>query len=186
MSFRYLPNLITGLRFFLVPPALFFLLVENYRLAFYIFLIASFSDGVDGILARYYGWTSRIGALLDPVADKLLLMGSFIMLTWISHIPTWITFITVGRDLWIMLGALSYSFWIGPFDYKPLRVSKWNTGLQLLFVLCLLVHLGFWVFPKWWLEGIAVLMCCTTFVSFVQYTWIWGQRSWQHFRKPLI
>jgi len=183
MSLRYLPNLITGLRFLLILPVVVALLGENYRLAFYFFLIAGLSDGIDGLLARYYGWTSHLGAILDPVADKLLLIGSFIAFTWLSKIPWWLTAVVVGRDLWIMLGALAYRFWIGPIDYHPLIISKLNTVLQLGLILLLLVHLGFWPLPVWLLHGVTIIMSITTLLSFMQYGWVWGQRAWHHTRQ---
>jgi len=182
MSLWYLPNLITGLRFLLVLPVVTALLKENYQLAFYLFVIAGLSDGVDGLLARYYGWTSHLGALLDPIADKLLLIGSFITFTWLGKVPWSVTAVVVARDLWIMLGALAYRFWIGPLDYRPLAVSKLNTILQLSLVLLLLIHLGFLALPVLLLQGIAVLMFSTTLLSFVQYTWHWGLRAYRHVR----
>ena len=127
IQLRHLPNLITCMRFILIGPILWALLTKCYPLAFYLFLIAGLSDGLDGLLARFFDWTTPLGALLDPLADKLLLMGSFIVLAYLQQIPVWLTIMVIGRDIWIMGGALLYRYWVGPLDYKPVWISKLNT-----------------------------------------------------------
>ena len=176
---RYLPNLITGLRFLLVLPIVSAFLKEDWRLAFYLFLIASLSDGIDGLLARCYGWITPLGAMLDPIADKLLLISSFVTFSWLSKLPWWLTGTVIARDLWIIVGALVYRFWIGPLYCQPIWVSKLNTALQLLLILLLLIHLGFYALPLSSLYSTGVLMLITSVVSFVQYTWLWSLQAWR-------
>jgi cardiolipin synthase len=87
---RDIPNLITGLRILLVAPFLWLLLEEHYGAALLLFVIAGISDALDGFLAKYYGWTSELGGLLDPIADKLLLMGAILALGWLNELPGWL------------------------------------------------------------------------------------------------
>lgn len=177
IQLRYLPNLITCIRFILIGPILCALLKKYYPLAFYLFLIAGLSDGLDGLLARLFGWSTHLGALLDPLADKLLLMGSFIVLTYLKQIPFWLTAIVIGRDIWIMGGALIYRYWVGPLDYKPVWISKLNTFLQLILVTSLIIKLAFFALPELLMRELIEAVFVTTLLSFVQYTWIWAKQA---------
>ncbi|MES2998833.1 MAG: CDP-alcohol phosphatidyltransferase family protein [Pseudomonadota bacterium] len=174
---RHLPNLITCIRFILIGPILLALLKKYYPLAFYLFLVAGLTDGLDGLLARLFGWITPLGALLDPLADKLLLMGSFIVLAYLQQIPFWLAVFVIGRDIWIMGGALVYRYWVGPLDYKPVWISKLNTFFQLILVTLLITKLAFFALPdlviRWVIEAVFV----TTLLSFVQYTWVWTRQA---------
>lgn len=173
IQLRHLPNLITCIRFILIGPILGALLTKCYPLAFYLFLIAGLSDGLDGLLARFFDWTTPLGALLDPLADKLLLMGSFIVLAYLRQIPLWLTIMVIGRDIWIMGGALLYRYWVGPLDYKPVWISKLNTFFQLVLVTLLIIKLAFFDIPTGLVPRIIEAVFVTTLLSFVQYTWMW-------------
>jgi cardiolipin synthase (CMP-forming) len=177
IQLRYLPNFITCIRFLLIAPILLALLEKCYVLAFYLFVIAGFSDGLDGFLARFFGWTTHLGALLDPLADKLLLMGSFIVLVYLKQIPFWLIIFVIGRDIWIMGGALIYRYWVGPIDYKPVWISKLNTFFQLILVTLLIIKLAFWELPRPLIQRIIEAVLITTLFSFVQYTWIWAKQA---------
>ncbi len=177
IQLRYLPNLITCIRFILIGPILWALLMQYYLLAFYLFLIAGLSDGLDGLLARFFGWTTHLGALLDPLADKLLLMGSFIVLTYLQQIPFWLTAFVIGRDIWIMGGALVYRYWVGPLDYKPVWISKLNTFFQLILVTLLIVKLAFFILADILIQRVIEAVFVTTLLSFIQYTWIWTRHA---------
>jgi cardiolipin synthase (CMP-forming) len=177
IQLRYLPNIITCIRFILIGPILCALLKKYYPLAFYLFLIAGISDGLDGFLARFFGWTTHLGALLDPLADKLLLMGSFIVLAYLKQIPLWLTLLIIGRDIWIMGGALIYRCWVGPLDYKPVWISKLNTFFQLILVTLLIIKLAFVALPNSLIQRIIESVFVTTFLSFIQYTWIWTKQA---------
>lgn len=173
IQLRHLPNLITCMRFILIGPILWALLTKCYPLAFYLFVIAGLSDGLDGLLARFFGWTTPLGALLDPLADKLLLMGSFIVLAYLQQIPLWLTVVVIGRDIWIMGGALLYRYWVGPLDYKPVWISKLNTFFQLVLVSLLVIRLAFFDIPAELIPRIIEAVFVTTLLSFIQYTWMW-------------
>lgn len=177
IQLRHLPNLITCMRFMLIGPILWALLTRCYSLAFYLFLIAGLSDGLDGLLARFFGWTTALGALLDPLADKLLLMGSFVVLAYLQQIPLGLTMLVIGRDIWIMGGALLYRYWVGPLDYKPIWISKLNTFFQLVLVTLLIIQLAFFNLPNYIIYCIIEAVFVTSVFSFIQYTWIWFRQA---------
>ncbi|MDE2089174.1 MAG: CDP-alcohol phosphatidyltransferase family protein, partial [Gammaproteobacteria bacterium] len=110
MTRRDLPNLISVLRMLLVLPVVALLMTEHYREALLLFGLAGLSDALDGFLAKRYGWTSRLGAVLDPLADKILLVSSYIALGWLRLLPLWLVAAVIVRDLVIVIGAAVY--WI--------------------------------------------------------------------------
>ncbi len=127
-----IPNLITILRFLLVPMVIYAILADNMLLAFIGFVAAGVSDGIDGWLARWLDQRSELGAYLDPVADKLLLTSVFIALGLMQIIPLWLMVIVVSRDLLIVGGVLIAAVMAHPIAMKPLYVSKANTAAQIV------------------------------------------------------
>ena len=135
MSLNWLPNAISIMRIALVAPILILILNGSFGWALALFWLAGFSDGVDGYLAKRFSWHTRLGALLDPVADKLLVAGLFITLAYTGDIPVWLAATVILRDVVIVAGAMAYNFLVRPVQGEPTRVSKLNTALQLLFLL---------------------------------------------------
>ena len=131
---RHIPNLICVMRILLVVPIIMSLLDQNYLQALWLIVIAGASDGLDGFLARRYDWTSRIGGLLDPLADKLLFVSVFASLSYTGLIPLWLFAVVIGRDIIIVSGATAYEFLIGPVEPNPSRVGKLNTVMALLYL----------------------------------------------------
>lgn len=174
---RHLPNLITGLRILLVAPFLWALLEERYSTALLLFIIAGVSDALDGFLAKYFGWTSELGGLLDPIADKLLLMGAILALGWLNELPGWLVALVILRDLLIVGGAVSYHLLIERFEAAPLMISKLNTLVQLILVCAVIVHYGMIPLPNILLTGLIVLTALTTVWSGAAYIWQWSQRT---------
>ena len=150
---RDIPNLITGLRILLVAPFLWLLLEERYGAALLLFIIAGISDALDGFLAKYYGWTSELGGLLDPIADKLLLMGAILALGWLNELPGWLVALVILRDIMILGGAVAYHLLIDRFQAAPLMISKLNTFMQLTLVCTIIIHYGLISLPAWLLAG---------------------------------
>ncbi|MCB1778334.1 MAG: CDP-alcohol phosphatidyltransferase family protein [Candidatus Competibacteraceae bacterium] len=174
---RHIPNLITGLRILLVAPFLWVLLRERYDLALVLFVIAGVSDALDGFLAKYYGWTSEIGGILDPIADKLLLMGAILALGWLNELPSWLVALVVLRDLIIIGGAISYHFLIERLAAAPLMISKLNTLLQLILVCAVIIHYGMATLPSELLNALIDLTALTTIWSGTAYVWQWSARA---------
>jgi len=174
---HHIPNLITSLRILLVAPFLWLLLQEQYGAALLLFIIAGVSDALDGFLAKYFGWTSELGSLLDPIADKLLLMGAILALGWLNELPGWLVALVILRDLIIVIGAISYHFLIERFTASPLIISKFNTLLQLTLVCAVIVHYGVTPTPTGLLTGLIYLTALTTVWSGAAYVWQWSRRA---------
>lgn len=177
-----IPNLITGLRILLVPPFLSLLLQERYGAALSLFVIAGISDALDGFLAKRFGWTSTLGGILDPIADKLLLMGAVLALGWLNELPVWLVALVILRDLTIVAGAIGYHLMIERVQASPLRISKLNTLMQLTLVFAVIVNYGITSLPVWLLAGLIYLTALTTGWSGAAYVWQWSRRAWSKTR----
>lgn len=173
---RHIPNLLTVLRCVLTVPLAVTLAERQYPAALAIFVIAGASDGLDGYLAKRFGWQSRFGAILDPLADKLLLLIGFGVLTWSGVLPLWLFVLVLGRDLVIVSGALLYHRLFGPYPMQPTLLSKANTLLQILLLGLVLFTLGVMPMPASVLAVGMALIAITTLVSGLDYVWTWGRR----------
>jgi cardiolipin synthase len=136
--FRSLPNLITAARLALVPVVVWAIAREAWGTAFLLFALAGISDGIDGFLARRYGLTSRLGAILDPLADKALMLGVLVSLTLAGLVPAWFTGLLVARDALMVVGAGFARLAGRPLETPPLLVGKLNTAGQIAFLAWLL------------------------------------------------
>lgn len=141
--FRFLPNLITLLRLLIVPLFIYNFLEKDYKEAFFLVLFASGSDGIDGYIARRFGLTSKLGAYLDPLADKILVVSAFVLFGLYGMIPLPLLGLTISRDLLLVLGVIILYYMGRDFGIRPTLLSKWNTVLQLILTLWILGTLGF-------------------------------------------
>jgi cardiolipin synthase len=183
MQARHIPNLITVVRILLVYPVVHFLLQRRFEASLGLFFVAGVSDGLDGFLAKRYHWQSCLGSYLDPLADKLLLVSSFIALAWLGLLPVWLTMVVVLRDLVILAGALAYYFIHQPFEGQPHWTSKANTFFQLLLVVAVLFDQGVWALPAWLLALLIAVVFISSLVSGGLYVWVWGGRYWRETRS---
>lgn len=179
MKARDIPNIITALRFLLVPPVVLLLLQERFTAALIVFGVAGFSDGLDGFLAKRYDWRSRLGGIMDPLADKLLVVSSFLTLGWLGLIPAWLVLLVILRDLVIVAGAVFYHMRIEQFEAEPSIASKLNTAAQILLVLAVLYSSGIQVLPAVLMDVLLYSVLVTTLWSGFDYVWTWGRRAWQ-------
>lgn len=179
MTLRQLPNVITGLRIILVVPIVLAILNNNYSLACSLFVLAGISDGLDGFLARQFNWISRLGSIMDPIADKILLMSCFIVLALKSVVPAWLPIIIILRDLWVMSGAVAYHYLISRYELAPIFLSKINTFLQILLLLLTLVDLGVTEIKPALLTFTLWLTMISCVLSGIHYTYIWGKKAWK-------
>jgi len=177
MSLSWLPNAISLLRIALVAPILILILQGDFGWALALFVIAGFSDGLDGYLAVRFDWSTRLGGLLDPAADKLLITGMFITLAFTHHIPIWLAVIVILRDVVIVGGAMAYNFLVKPVPGEPTRISKLNTALQMLFVLFVLSRAGFDWPDKITITVLGASVLATVVISGVDYVLSWSRRA---------
>ena len=178
----HIPNLICVLRIILVAPIVTNLLAGDFRLALLLIFIAGFSDGLDGFLARQFDWRTRLGGLLDPAADKLLMLAVFVTLTYIGLTPIWLAAVVIGRDIVIVSGAIAYNVLIGPVRPEPSLISKLNTTCQLLYMLMVIAQQAFgWPLSTGILiAGAAVLF--TGVISGLDYVLRWSAKAFAEHR----
>src|SRR5437016_8802875 len=133
-----LPNLITLGRLALAPAFVLVLIDGNYTAALVLFFVAGVSDGIDGLIAKRFHYESRLGAILDPAADKILLVSAYVVLTVLGHLPVWLVVVVAFRDLLIVGGYLLYTSMYGPVHMRPSLLSKLNTVLQIALIVVVL------------------------------------------------
>jgi cardiolipin synthase (CMP-forming) len=129
-----LPNLITLGRLLLVPLAIWLILEAHFAAAFWVFVGAGVSDGLDGFIAKHFNRRTQLGALLDPIADKTLLVSVYVTLGWVGALPKWIVILVVFRDVVIVGGFLLIQTTAAPKRFDPLYISKLNTLAQIALV----------------------------------------------------
>jgi cardiolipin synthase len=171
-----LPNLITSLRLLLAPAVVIALAERALDWALAGFLAAGFSDALDGYLARRLHQHSSTGALLDAVADKLMLFSTIVMLTWLGHLPAWLAALLVGRDAAMAAAVLVYRRLAGGVEIAPLFLGKLHVFVAFgLLALVLADAGGVAAYPRAlpWLMGFSAVTAVT---SLLQYLWVWGAK----------
>lgn len=174
------PNLITFARLGLLPVLLWMLAIREYEIAFWLFVAASLGDGLDGWLARKLDQMSRLGALLDPIADKLTILGIAWILATEGILPVWIAALMSLRDLIIVAGALAYRQVVGALEMAPSRLSKLNTMLEFLLLALALMLANRWIAAEPWLTPYLAVVTFTIVASGGQYVWVWGHKARDH------
>lgn len=170
-----IPNIITVVRILSIAPICWLLWKESYALALALLVLAGLSDALDGFLARRYGWFTRLGAMLDPMADKLFVVSVFIVFGLKGNLPWWLIVLVIGRDVVIVLGALAYKLVRGQLEMHPLLISKLNTGLQIFLLAMTLFHVAMYPLPDWFNQGLQWLVAATTILSGIAYVYLWGR-----------
>lgn len=168
-----IPNLITVMRLVLVPVTIEALAVGRYDVAFWVFLAAGVSDGVDGWIARRFDQRSELGAYLDPIADKALLVSIFVTLGLVGVLPVWLVILVVSRDV-LIVGGVMLSWVLGSaVPIRPLFVSKANTMVQIAFAALVLSAGAFgWDPGALWLAG-EIAVAALTAISGAAYVVDW-------------
>lgn len=168
-----IPNLITLGRILLVPVMVWAIASGEMRIACLLFLAAGLSDAIDGYLAKRFNMTTELGAYLDPLADKTMIVSIYVSLGITGAIPRWLVILVVSRDIMIV-GAIMLSWLIGrPLAVKPLMVSKLNTVAQIVFAGLLLASLGFNFQADFLLVTLMALVAVLTLLSVGFYVAEW-------------
>lgn len=179
MSLKFLPNAICLARMVLVAPLVLLIVEGRYAAALLVLVVAGFSDGLDGFLAKRFDWRTRLGGLLDPAADKLLLVAAFASLSYVGLVPVELTLVVVGRDAVIVLGAALYHWLIAPVQGEPAAISKLNTACQLAMVFFTLTAAAYAWPPQVSLTVLGAAVVFTSIVSGLTYVLRWGARAWR-------
>jgi cardiolipin synthase len=177
LSIRDLPNALTVARMLLVGPLVYLLLTDRHVAALVLAVVSGVSDWLDGALARRFNWQSKFGGVLDPLADKTLMIAVYATLAWLGHLPAWLFWLVVLRDLVIVSGGLVYHYWIEPFRAEPTRLSKFNTLCQVLLMWAVLTALAGLALPQLFIQGLIWLVAFTVLATMVQYVAVWGLRA---------
>ena len=172
-----IPNIISVIRLITVIPVVYLLVDQEFGWALALFAAAGISDGLDGFLAKHYGWQSRLGGILDPLADKILLVCCFLVLGAHGLIPLWLVLAVIFRDLVIVSGALLYNYRVAEVEAAPILMSKINTALQIVLVVATILDAGLLSLPGWLIESLIWACLVTVMVSGAQYVWIWSRKA---------
>jgi len=178
MSFKMIPNILSILRIILTVPIVITLLNKQYELVLLFFVFAGITDAMDGWIAKHFSLQTRLGSILDPTADKILLTCTFICLYWIDLLPLWILMIIFARDLIIVAAAVGY--FLGEMTnendlLEPSLISKFNTVLQIFLVIFIILS-EFNMELKLWFEIAFIIVATSTTLSGADYTWLWVKR----------
>lgn len=170
---RQAPNILSALRLVAAPIAAWLILHGIDFPALCVFGLAGLSDAADGYLAKKFGLASRFGAWLDPAADKLLMLASFVSLTIVQAVPIWVTALVIGRDIAIIIGVLLARLLDLPLKVAPLMVGKVSTVVQVLYIALVLLILT--LNASWPMVELAgeVAVALLTVLSFVAYGLVW-------------
>lgn len=183
MTRRDIPNALCVLRIALVPFLLWCIVTRQFALATLLFGFAGFTDILDGYLARRFEWHSSLGAVLDPIADKVLTIGVFVSLIVVGLVPRWLAALVIGRDILIMLGGLLYRAMIGPFEAGARWAGKFNTATMLLFVLLLLARAASGYPGQQVVTTIGAILVASVLVSGFDYVRVWSGQARGHWRE---
>ena len=171
--FTTIPNIISMFRIATVPVLIILLHGHEYGWAFLVFLISGISDGLDGFIAKHYNMASELGAILDPLADKLLIFSSYLMLMILGDLPFWLFLTVIFRDVLIMGGGLIYVAFNGQVKMAPSYLSKLNTFTQIFLVVSILAQKTFTLDYPVFTEYLIYATFITTVLSGFHYVWLW-------------
>ena len=170
-----LPNALSIIRIILTVPIVIALLKEQYLLTLMLFLFAGITDALDGWIAKQFSFQSRLGSILDPMADKILLASTFLGLYWVGILPLWLLLLIFVRDIIIVAGALGY--FLGEMNesnelLEPTLISKFNTVLQIALILFLLL-MQIYIELNTLKDILYIVIATSTGLSGADYMWLW-------------
>jgi cardiolipin synthase (CMP-forming) len=168
-----IPNLVTLGRILLVPVVIWAITAGEMRVAFILFLAAGITDAIDGFLAKRFGMRTELGAYLDPLADKTMLVSIYVALGIAEALPRWLVILVVSRDIMIV-GAVILSWLVHkPITLQPLLVSKLNTVAQIALACVVLAALGFDLNAGMAILALTALVAALTLISVAFYVVEW-------------
>jgi cardiolipin synthase (CMP-forming) len=170
-----LPNLITLSRLMSVPLMIWLIDGEQFGVAFWVFVGAGISDALDGYIAKRFDCRTRLGALLDPAADKALLSSVYVALDLAGHLPNWLVILVVFRDVTIIGGFVLIQTIAAPRNFEPLYISKINTLAQIALVGYVLGRLGLGFADGVFTDVLVVVTAVTTVLSGLSYLVRWAR-----------
>ena len=167
----------SSLRLLLVIPVAWLLANHEFKYTLWLFAVAAATDGLDGFLAKRCGWMSELGKILDPLADKILLVGVFLTLGIMGLVPLWLAITAISRDMIITVGAITYNAIFGALEGRPTWISKLNTLSQIVFVLLVVGAHAVGHVPQNVLIATGALVFVTTAVSGIDYVLTYSRKA---------
>jgi cardiolipin synthase len=171
------PNIISLVRLFLVPVTVYLLYDGRFGSALAVFMFAAVSDVLDGFLARRFDQRSYLGSVLDPAADKLMMVCTAVALAALKVLPLWVAIAVVLRDVVIVLGFLAYRRLRGHVDMAPTLLGKFNTGLVFGVFTLVLANAAGVVDANAVLRVLYVVVVASILASGLHYVWVWGMKA---------
>jgi cardiolipin synthase len=171
------PNILTTLRVLAAPLLAYSLLRGYFELAFYTFIVAAITDALDGWIARHFDLMTHYGAVMDPLADKLITLVCVVLLTWLGIVPLWLTLVIVVRDTVIVSGAFAYHRLFGEVEIRPTWLGKLHTALAFTLFTVVLANSAALIDASEWLRPFFFLVLGTTLASMVQYVVLWARKA---------
>ena len=168
-----IPNLITLARLISVPAIIWLILSNKIAIAFWLFLAAGISDAVDGFIAKHFDAETELGKFLDPLADKVLLVATYLALGYTDHLATWLVILVVFRDLTIVGGALLYETVTHSLEMTPIAISKVNTVAQIILATYVLGSNGLVGELPMVMDTLVATVTLTTVLSGGAYIFMW-------------
>ena len=166
-----------------MPVVAYLLAVGEHGFALLVFLLAALTDLLDGLIARRFKLASKLGAALDPIADKLNMFVATVLLAWQGLLPLWLAIAIVLRDVVIVTGVLAYRLTIGPLKIAPTTLSKANTLTEFTVLLIVMANAARWIDIDRWLPAAFVFVLATVLASGVHYVWVWGRKALRDSRR---
>lgn len=172
----HIPNVLTLSRFVAAPVLILLLRNENYEMALVVFILAGITDGLDGWIAKRFNFISELGARLDPLADKTIIICAYVMLVLLGDLPFWMVTLVIFRDLVIIGGYLVLSTLDGVIHMQPTKTSKTNTFFQITLVVAVLLENTAWMSFVNLSSVLIYVVALLTIASGTQYVWVWAIR----------
>lgn len=179
---RQIPNCLTGLRLACAPLTALLLYTHAYQAALAVFVFAGLTDAADGFLAKRFGLDSQVGAWLDPAADKLLMLATFLALTFIAVTPLWLAALVLARDGAIVAAVLLAKYMGWPLRVQPQILGKLSTAVQVGYVGLMLVVLAFDIRLPQLVTIAAVATAVFTLASWLSYAQVFFRAAIRHSR----
>jgi len=178
-----LPNLLTASRLVMAPVVVWLLLSGDVTLAFWVFTAAAVTDLLDGNIARIFDMRSVLGAWLDPIADKVMLLSSLFALVWIGVLPSWLAVIVAVRDLVVLGGAAAYRRLTGGLVVAPTLLGKVATFFEFALVALALADAALNWALDWELHLLLPVTALLVVASGLQYVWLWADKTRSYLRQ---
>lgn len=177
------PNVLTTLRVLAAPLLAYCLMREQYEIALYLFVGAAITDALDGWIARHFHQMTHYGAVMDPLADKLVTLTCVVLLTYLGWVPLWLTVTILIRDVVIVAGAFAYHHRFGGVEIRPSKLGKLHTLLAFSLFTLVLAQASGQVDAMSWLNAGFLLVLASTLASAGQYVFIWSRKAAQAARQ---